>query len=110
MLRLELPKLRASYHVRHWAPSRWIGDKHSLPRIQYRGGLGHEVHAAEHYHVRFDLSRAPRELQRIASEVGGLLHLGAAVVVREDYGVAVLLELRDLFDKSVHGSSPRYEF
>ncbi len=91
MFRLEFAKLRARYHVCHRAAGGRVGDEDCLLRIEDCRGLGHEVDAAENYHVCVDLRCAPRELERVAGEVCGVLHLGAAVVVREYYRVAAFL-------------------
>ena len=91
MLRLEFAKLRARYHVCHRAAGGRVGDEDCLLRIEDCRGLGHEVDAAENYHVGVHLRGAPRELERVAGEVCGVLHLGAAVVVREYYRVAAFL-------------------
>ncbi len=91
MLRLEFAKLRARYHVCHRAAGGRVGDEDGLLRIENRRGFGHEVDAAENYHVGVHLRGAPRELERVAGEVCGVLHLGTAVVVREYYRVAAFL-------------------
>jgi hypothetical protein len=56
--------------------------------------LGHEVDAREADDVGLRLRRGLRELQRVADEVGDVLDLALLVVVREDDGVALALELR----------------
>ena len=91
MLRLELAKLRARYHVCHRAAGGRVGNENGLLWIQDSRRLGHEVDAAENYHVGVHLRGAPRELERVAGEVCGVLHLGTAVVVREYYRVAAFL-------------------
>ena len=91
VLCLEFAKLRARYHVCHRAAGGRVGDEDCLLRIEDCRGLGHEVDAAENYHVGVHLRGAPRELERVAGEVCGVLHLGAAVVVREYYRVAAFL-------------------
>src|SRR5664280_924567 len=54
--------------------------------------LGHEVHARECDDLLRNLRPAPRELERVAHEVGEILDLGLLVVVRQDYCVSFLLE------------------
>ena len=56
---------------------------------EHRRRLGHEVHAAERDHLGVGLRRLLREAERIADEVGHVLHLGQLVVVREDHGAAL---------------------
>src|SRR5581483_6060627 len=59
----------------------------------------HEVHAAEDDHVGVDPRRLAGELERVADEVGHLEELRTLVVVREDDGVPLPLERRDLGDR-----------
>jgi hypothetical protein len=53
------------------------------------------VDAAEHDDVGLGLGRGLRELQRVSDEVRQVLDLGLLVVVREDHGIALGLELLD---------------
>ena len=73
-----------------------IGEQHRLLRREHRGRLGHEVHAAEDDDVGFRLRGFARQAERVADEVGDVLHLGALVVVRQDDGVALAGERLDL--------------
>ena len=47
------------------------------------------MHAAEGDHLGVGLRRLLREPERVADEVGHVLHLGQLVVVREDHGAAL---------------------
>ena len=75
-------------HVGHGAAGRKIRQHHLLAvRGQDVGGLGHEVHAAEHD----ELSAGPRccvtgQFERVASDVGELDDLVPLVVVAEHEG------------------------
>ena len=73
-----------------------IGKQHGLLRREDRRRLGHEVHAAEDDDVGVGLRRLAREAERIADEIGDVLHFGALVVVRENDRVALARELLDL--------------
>ncbi len=73
-----------------------VRDQHGLVGIEDLRGLGHEVHAALHDDVGVDLRRLARELERIADEVGdAVVDFRRLVVVRQDDGVALLLERVD---------------
>ncbi len=52
--------------------------------------------AAEDDDVGVGLGRFARQAERVADEIGDVLHFGALVVVREDDGVAVAGEALDL--------------
>ncbi len=66
-----------------------VGDQDGLLRREDRGGLGHEVHAAEGDRVRVGGRGLPREPERVAHVVGDVLDLGQLVVVRQDHRVAL---------------------
>ena len=53
------------------------------------------MHAAECDHVGLGLGGSLRELERVTDEVGHVLDLGLLVVVRQDHGVSLCLELPD---------------
>ena len=55
------------------------------------------MHAAEDDDVGIGLGRFLAQLQRVAHEVGDVLHLAALVVMGEDNGVPFLFKLQDLF-------------
>ena len=54
------------------------------------------MHAAEDDDVGFRLGRFAREPERVADEVGDVLHFGALVVVRQDDRVPLAGERLDL--------------
>ena len=97
VFRLQCAQLRAGDHVRHRAAGCRLGDEHRLGRVEDLGRFGHKPHAAEDNHVSLDFRRTTGELQRIAGEVGDVLHLPPRVVVGEDHGVAHFSETRNLF-------------
>ena len=65
-------------------------------RRQDGSRLRHEVHAAEDDDVGVGLGGFAREAERVADEIGDVLHLGPLVVVGEDDGVAIAGEGLDL--------------
>ena len=73
-----------------------VGDQHRLLGREDRGGLGHEVDAAEGDHVGVGGGRLAREAERVAHVVGDVLDLGQLVVVGEDHRVALGGERADL--------------
>ena len=78
-----------------------VGDEHGLLGAEDRRGLGHEVDAAEDDRLRVGAGGLVREPERVADEVGDVLHLGHLVVVGEDDRVALARERADLL---VHGA------
>ena len=101
MLRLERAQLLAGNHVGHRTARRRVRNEHDLGRIQDGGRLGHEIDAAEDDHVCLDLRGLARQLQRVAGEVGNVLHLRPLVVVREDDGVALRLQRANLRHEAI---------
>ena len=73
-------------------PASRSGSSTVLSGRQDRGGLGHEVDAAEGDHVGVGVGRLARQAERVAHEVGHVLDLGHLVVVRQDHRVALLGE------------------
>jgi len=69
-----------------------IRQQHRLVGRQDRGGLRHEVDAAERDHVGVRVGGLPRQAERIAHEAGHVLDLGHLIVVGEDDGVPLLGE------------------
>ena len=57
--------------------------------------------AAEDDDVGVGLGRFAREAERVADEIGDVLHFGSLVVVGEDDGVAVAGEALDLGRKGI---------
>ena len=89
MLGLPRPQLSRGDRVRERAARVHVRQQHGLLRRQHRGRLGHEVHAAEGDHLGVGLRGLLREPERVADEVGHVLHLGQLVVVGEDHGAAL---------------------
>ena len=77
-----------------------VGDQHLLLGREDRGGLGHEVDAAEGDHLGVGVGRLAREPERVADEVGDVLDLRQLVVVGEDDRVALRRQLADLLAES----------
>ena len=80
-----------------------IRDEHGLVRAQDFGGLGHEVHAAEHDGVLGRVGGDPRQRQRIAHVVGHVLDGGQLVVVGQYGGAA---QPRQAANFAAHCGSP----
>ena len=82
---------------RQRASCRKVGKKHSFLGRQHRCRLGHEVDAAEHDHVRLRLRRFAAQSQRIADEIGDVLHFRSLIIMRENHRVARSRQGLDLF-------------
>ncbi|OQC22831.1 MAG: hypothetical protein BWX70_03011 [Verrucomicrobia bacterium ADurb.Bin070] len=104
MLRLEVAELLAGDHVGHRAAGIRSRQQNRLAGIENRGGLSHKVNTAEHNDIRLDVGRLAREFQRIAREVGDVLHLTKLIVVGQDDGVPFSLQQLNLVMQS-HGHS-----
>ena len=77
-----------------------VGDQHRLVGRKQLRGLGHEVHAGLHDDVGLRARRFLGELQAVAAEIADAVEdLRRHVVVRQDDGVALLLELVDRLDQ-----------
>lgn len=77
------------------APRLGTGDQHLLFGAEDLGGLGHEVHSGEENDVGVDRLRPDGEGERVAQKIGDGLHLGRRIVVRQDHGVFLALEIPD---------------
>ncbi len=107
MLGLPGPQLIGVDRVGERAAGVEVGDQDGLLGRENRGGLGHEVDAAEGDHLGVGLSRLAREAERVAAVVGEVLDLRQLVVVGEDDGVPfpreranLVAELSDLLRAS----------
>jgi DNA-binding transcriptional LysR family regulator len=78
--------------VRQGAARLEIRQQHRFVWTEDFGGLGHEVHAAEHDHLRIGGGGLAGQFQGIANEVRDVLDGGVLVVVRQDHGLALVLE------------------
>ena len=84
-----------------------VGNEHPLVRVRDRRGLGHEVHAADHQHRRIERRGAARHGERVGHHVGQVLDLGPLIVVGENRGAALRLEVADFLDQACgHGTAP----
>ena len=72
-----------------------VGNHDGAVGVQDLRRLGHEVDAAEGDHVPVHLRGGARQGQGVAHEVGEILDLVLLVVVGQQDGVALLLELED---------------
>ena len=80
-------------------PASEVGDQDGLLRAQDLGRLGHEVDAGQDDHVGVGLRALLGERQRVAGDVGDAVEdLRRLVVVGEDDGVALPLQLADRVD------------
>ena len=89
MLRLPGAQLLGGDRVGERAARVEVGDQDGLLGREDRGGLGHEVHAAEGDDVGVGGGRLAAEAERVADVVGDVLDLGELVVVGEDDRVAL---------------------
>ena len=87
-LRLPAAHVLGGHRGRERAAGLEVRQQHPLAGRQDRRGLRHEVHAGEDDHLGRRLRGLPGEAQRVADEVGDVLHLGSLVVVRQDDRVA----------------------
>ena len=70
-----------------------------LSRVEQLGRLGHEMHAGEHDDVRLDRHRLAGKRQAVADDVGDAVEdLRRLVIVRQDDGVSLPLEVKDGLD------------
>ena len=95
MLGLPLAKLLGVDRRGERAAGGEIGQQDALVRRENRRGLGHEVHAAEDDDLGLGLRGLASQAERVADEVGDVLHFGALVVVRENDRVPLLGERAD---------------
>ena len=94
--RLDRVHVSLAHHVRHGAVGRGLGKQHRARGVEHLGALGHERHAAQHDGRAVERAGQTCQVERVAHVVGEGLRLAGNVVVREDDGVLLLLEARDL--------------
>ena len=73
-----------------------VGQDDDLFGRQDLRRLGHEADAAEGDHVGVGRRRLARQIEAVADEVGEVLDLRLLVIMREDHGVALVLQPLDL--------------
>ena len=83
-------------HVGHGAAGAHLGQDDRPVGSQDGRRLGHEVHAAEHDHPGRRGRRLAGQTQRVAQDVGHVLHFRALVVVRQDDGLLLAGQPADL--------------
>ena len=64
--------------------------------IQNLGRFGHEQHAGKDNHVRLGGRGLLRELQAVAHKIRQVLNLRLLVIVRQDHGIHLALQPRNL--------------
>ncbi len=87
------------------AARRRIGNHHNAPRIQHLGGFRHEPHTAERDDVAAKLPCFAGQLQAVAHAIGQLLNFALLIMMRQQNGFALPLELKDLVGDSGRGSN-----
>ena len=73
-----------------------IRNDDSLPRTEDLGRLTHEVDPAEDDHVGISLGSFLTQAEGVSHEIGDLLDLLDLVVMRQDYGIPLLLQAENL--------------
>jgi hypothetical protein len=77
-----------------------VGDQHALVGAEHLAGLGHEVDARLHDHVRVGLGRLSRQPKAVAHVVADAVEdLRRHVVVGQDHRVSLALERVDAVDQ-----------
>ena len=85
-------------------PARRSGISTVFAGIEQLGGLGHEMHAGQHDHVGIGRRRLAGQRQAVADDVGDAVEdVRRLVVVRQDDGVALALQLQDRVDVGREG-------
>ena len=93
---LGLGELPRGNHVGHRAPRVGVGNEHRAVGVDELGRLGHEGDAAQDDCLgRFDRGRLLGQGQRVAHEVGNVLHCARLVVVSHDDGMPLVFQLGD---------------
>ena len=74
-----------------------IGHDDDARRIQDLRCLRHEPDAAERDDIAFGLARLAGQFQAVADHVGKFLNLGILIMMREQNGAAIALEIENFF-------------
>ena len=80
-----------------------IGQHHGPRGVQDFRGFGHEHHAAKRDNVAFKVARSAGQLQAVADRIRELLNFGILVVMRQNDGAALLLQLQYFVDDGLRG-------
>ena len=96
VLLLELAEDRGRAAVRQRATRLQVGEQHFFRGAQHFGGLGHEVNTGEDDDVGIGLGGLLAQAQAVADVIGDVLDLRFLVIMRQDDGVLLFLELIDL--------------
>ena len=75
-----------------------IGQDDCTARVEDFGGLGHEVDAAKHNDLVFDLGGLTRQMQAVACDVCQGLDFALLVIVSQDDGILFFLQRLNLGD------------
>ena len=95
MLVLESLQVLGLARVGQRASRSGVGAEHHLLRRQQLARLRHEVNAAHHDDLCIGISRLTGQGERVAHEVGHLLHLAHRVVVGQDHSILLFRQLSD---------------
>ena len=106
VLRLELLQVLSLARVRKRAAGCEVGAEHLLLRRKQLACLSHEVHAAHHDDLSVGLCSLARQCQRVADEIGHLLHFAHRIVVSQHHCVLLLTQATYLL-LQVNGSINR---
>ena len=85
-----------------------IGQNHDSRRVQNLGCFRHEEHAAKGDHVALEILRAPGQFQTVAHHIRKFLDFRILVMMRQDHGLAILLQVGDLFHNRRRGNHVDY--
>ncbi len=72
-----------------------VRNHHDAVGIDDLGRLRHEPHAAKCNHVALEFAGLARQLETVADAIGQLLDFRILIVMRQQDGLAVALELQD---------------
>lgn len=90
---LEFAKDRGWAAVGKGATGLQIGQQHLLSRAQHFGGFGHEVNAGEDDNVSVSFSSLLAQTKAITDIIRNVLNFRFLVIVGQDDGVTLFLEL-----------------
>ncbi len=99
IFRLESGECSGIARLGERAASLGIRYKHLFVGREHLSGLRHEVYAGEQDDVSIGILRLYRQRQRVAEEIGRLLHFGRRIVMGEYYGILLAFEFGDSFEQ-----------
>ena len=95
----ELGQILGAARIGERAPRLGVGDQHLTIGAEHLCGLGHKVNTGKEDHTSVGLCRLDSQRERVAYEVGHLLHFGCGVVVSEDHSLLLGFECCDLLSE-----------